>query len=299
MLTAGYYTFRKLDTGTGAADMRRERVSDDIYIFTSDLYAQVTASAVVTRQGIIVIDTLPFPEETRAMIDFLMGLGRGEIFYLINTHWHGDHTYGNYLFEGVQLVGHQQCADNLLELGAVALEESKETSPELEEVGLRVPDITFEQGDMLLHLGGKSLQLVLTPGHTSDSTVVYVKEDKVLLAADTIMPLPYFVWGDREDFIVSLDKVLDFNMESVVQGHGEVLLRGEIRDAVQSSVRYLEVIYKKVKRVIESGGGIEALSRIDIESCGKSRIPLNGLVQDLHEANLFALYQHMSNGGHA
>ena len=279
--------------------MRRERVSDDIYIFTSDLYAQVTASAVVTKEGIIVIDTLPFPEETHAMIDFLMGLGRGEIFYLINTHWHGDHTYGNYLFEGVQLVGHQQCADNLLELGAVALKESKETSPELEEVELRVPDITFEQGDMLLHLGGKSLQLVLTPGHTSDSTVVYVKEDKVLLAADTIMPLPYFVWGDREDFIVSLERVLDFNMDSVVQGHGEVLLRGEIRDAVLSSVRYLEVIYEKVKRVIESGGGIEALSRIGIESCGKSRIPLNGLVQDLHEANLFVLYQRMSNGGQA
>jgi cyclase len=276
--------------------MRRERVSDDIFVFTSDLYAQVTASAVVTKEGIIVIDTLPFPEETREMIDYLEGLGRGEIRYLINTHWHGDHTYGNYLFEGVQLVGHQRCTDDLLELGARALEESKETSPELEEVQLRVPDITFDQGDMLLHLGEKSLQMVLTPGHTFDSTVVYVKEDKVLLAADTVMPLPYFVWGNREDYIASLQSILDFNMESIVQGHGEVLLRGEIREAIQSSIRYLNVIYKRVRRVIEAGEGIEALSRIDIESCGKSRIPLNGLVQDLHEANLFALYQQMSNG---
>ena len=56
--------------------MRRERVSDDIYVFTSDLYAQVTASAVVTDEGVIVIDTLPFPEETRAMMDFLERLGR-------------------------------------------------------------------------------------------------------------------------------------------------------------------------------------------------------------------------------
>jgi glyoxylase-like metal-dependent hydrolase (beta-lactamase superfamily II) len=168
--------------------MRRERVSNDIYVFTSDLYAQVTASAVVTREGITVIDTLPFPEETRSMIDFLEGLGRGSIRYLINTHWHGDHTYGAFLFEGVQLVGHQLCADALPELGASVLEESQETSSELEEVELRVPDITFDEGDMLLHLGGKSLQMVLTPGHTHDSTVVYVKEDKVLLAADTVMP---------------------------------------------------------------------------------------------------------------
>jgi cyclase len=277
--------------------MRRERVSNDIYVFTSDLYAQVTASAVVTTEGIIVIDTLPFPEETRLMIDYLRGLGRGEIRYLINTHWHGDHAYGNYLFEGVQLVGHQRCADALAELAAKALEESKETSPELEEVELQVPDITFEQGDMLLHLGGKSLQMVLTPGHTPDSTVVYVKEDKVLLASDTVMPLPYFVWGSRDEFIESLRRVLDFNMESIVQGHGEVLLRGEIREAIHSSIRYLNVIYEKTKRVIEDGGGLEALHRINIESCGKSRIPLNGLVQDLHEANLYALYQWMTNGG--
>ena len=276
--------------------MRRERVSDDIYVFTSDLYAQVTASSVVTEEGIIVIDTLPFPEETRSMIEYLEGLGRGEIRYLINTHWHGDHAYGNYLFEGVQLVGHQRCADSLLDLGVRTLEESKETSPELEEVEIRVPDITFDPGDMLLHLGGKSLHMVLTPGHTPDSTVVYVKEDKVLLAADTVMPLPYFVWGSREDFIDSLQRVLEFNMETVVQGHGEVLLRGEIRDAIQSSIGYLNVVYDKVARVIESDGGLEALGRINIESCGKSRIPLNGLVQDLHEANLFALYHQMADG---
>jgi cyclase len=276
--------------------MRRERVSNDIYVFTSDLYAQVTASAVVTREGITVIDTLPFPEETRSMIDFLEGLGRGSIRYLINTHWHGDHTYGAFLFEGVQLVGHQLCADALPELGASVLEESQETSSELEEVELRVPDITFDEGDMLLHLGGKSLEMVLTPGHTHDSTVVYVKEDKVLLAADTVMPLPYFVWGSREEFIASLERVLEFNMDSIVQGHGEVLLRGEIQATIQSSIRYLEVLYNKVMRVIEDDGGIEALQNIDIESCGKSRIPLNGLVQDLHEANVYALYQKMTDG---
>jgi glyoxylase-like metal-dependent hydrolase (beta-lactamase superfamily II) len=279
--------------------MRRERVSDDIYVFTSDLYAQVTASAVVTKDGIIVVDTLPFPEETQMMIEYLKGLARGELRYLINTHWHGDHTYGNYLFEGVQLIGHQRCAEALLELGPQGLAESKEASPELEEVELRVPDITFDQGEMLIHLGEKSLQMVLTPGHTPDSTVVYIKEDRVLLAADTVMPLPHFVWGSRDDFMISLQNVLEFNMDSIVQGHGEVLLRGEIREAIQSSIRYLNAIQKRVKRVIETEGGLEALRRIDIESCGKSRIPLNGLVQDLHQDNLLALYQQMINGNQA
>jgi glyoxylase-like metal-dependent hydrolase (beta-lactamase superfamily II) len=203
------------------------------------------------------------------------------------------------LFEGVQLIGHQRCAEALLELGPPGLEDSKEATPELEEVELRAPDITFDQGEMLIHLGEKSLQMVLTPGHTFDSTVVYVKEDRVLLAADTVMPLPHFVWGSRDDFITSLQNLLEFNMDSIVQGHGEVLLRGEIREAIQSSIRYLNAIHKRVKRVIETDGGIEALRRIDIESCGKSRIPLNGLVQDLHQANLLVLYEQMSNGNEA
>jgi cyclase len=279
--------------------MRRERVSDDIYVFTSDLYAQVTASAVATDEGIIMIDTLPYPDETRLIIEFLNDLGRGKIRYLINTHWHGDHSNGSYLFDEAQLVTHERCAEALLEWGVAALEESKETTPELEEVELRLPDITFDQGDMLLHLGEKSLQLVLTPGHSTDTTMVYVKEDKVLLASDTVMPVPYFVWGDREDFIRSLRKVLEFNLESIVQGHGEVLLRGEIREAVQSSIKYLNMIYERVSRVVEAGGGVEALRRIDIESCGKSRIPLNGLVQDLHQANLYSVYEKMTGGNEA
>jgi cyclase len=273
--------------------MRRERVSDDIYVFTSELYAQVTASAVVTGEGIVVVDTLPFPQETRAMIDFLNRLGRGRIRYLANTHWHGDHTNGNYLFQDVQMVSHQLCAAALVEHGIHTLREAREGAPELEEVRIQSADMTFDQGDMFLHLGGKSMQLMLTPGHSFDSIVVYVKEDRVLVASDTVMPVPYFVWGDREQFVESLEKILELNMDCIVQGHGEVLLRGEIREAINSSIRYLQTIQKKVERIVETKGGPEALRRLDIESCGKSRIPLNGLVQDLHAANVQALYQQM------
>ena len=51
--------------------MHRERISDDIYVFTSGLYAQVTAGVIVTSAGAIVIDTLPFPAETRQVIDYI------------------------------------------------------------------------------------------------------------------------------------------------------------------------------------------------------------------------------------
>lgn len=277
--------------------MRRERVSDDIYVFTSDLYAQVTASAVVTGEGIVIIDTLPFPEETRAMRDYLLRLGRGKLRYLINSHWHGDHTNGNYLFPEVQMISHRLCAETLLDTGVRTLQEAKESSPELEEVQVRASDMVFDRGDLALHLGGKSLQVISTPGHTLDSVVVYVREDRVLLGSDTVMPVPYFVWGDREQYINSLQKIMELNLECIVQGHGEVLLRGEIREHLNSSIRYLQAVFKKVARVIEQKQGPGVLRKIDIESCGKPRIPLNGLVQDLHQANLQTLYQQMVSQG--
>lgn len=275
--------------------MRRERVSDDIYVFTSSLYAQVTAAAVVNREGIVVIDTLPYPVETLEMIDFLNSLGYGPIKYLVNTHWHGDHTYGNYLFgDSVELVCHRRCQQIMGEVGQAVLDEAKESIPLLEGVELRIPEVVFEEGQLVLHVGNKSVEISLTPGHTLDSTVAYVREDKVLLAADTVMPVPYFVWGDRRAFKESLRFLKQYTLESIVQGHGEVLLRGEIPAAIDSSIKYLDALERRVIEIIEKGRGKEALNKLTIESCGKSRIPLNGLVQDLHQANAHILYDELA-----
>ena len=124
--------------------------------------------------------------------------------------------------------------------------------------------------------------------------MAYVREDKVMLAADTVMPVPYFVWGDRHKFLESLKALEQYQMESIVQGHGEVLLRGEIPSAIQSSIKYLNFIEKKVMEIVEKGQSPSALDRLTIDKCGKSRIPLNGLVQDLHRANLLSLYEELS-----
>lgn len=70
---------------------------------------------------------------------------------------------------------------------------------------------------------------------------------------------------------------------------------GEIEESINSSTQYLETVQQKVAEFRASGQRPEMLHRIDIESCGKSRIPLNGLVQDLHAANVRTLYQQMSS----
>jgi hypothetical protein len=106
--------------------------------------------------------------------------------------------------------------------------------------------------------------------------------------------VPYFVWGDRHAFRESLESLFEYNLESIVQGHGEVLLRGEIPIAIESSIEYLDTLEKKVAEVVAKGKSKKVLDKLTIDDCGKSRIPLNGLVQDLHKANAYALYDELT-----
>jgi glyoxylase-like metal-dependent hydrolase (beta-lactamase superfamily II) len=273
----------------------RERVSDDTYVFTSDLYAQVTAGAIVTRDGAILVDTLPFPSEAREMAAFIARAAQSGVRYVILTHYHADHTYGAYLFPQADVVAHERCRTLLIEIGTQALEAAKIEAPELEEVSLRIPDITFEDGEISLLLGGQPVRLIHVPGHTEDSVMVYVEEDRVLFAADTVMPVPSIVDGDMDTFRASLRRVVELPVENLVQGHGEVILRGEVQDVVQASLAYLDAIEALVAKTIKSGKGKKTLQRVSIESCGLSRIPLSGLVQQIHVANLLTLYDRMAS----
>jgi len=78
--------------------MIRERVAEDVYVFTSQLYAQVNAGAIVGQDWSILIDTLAYPEETREIRDFLEERLAKPVRYIINTHYHSDHTLGNCWF---------------------------------------------------------------------------------------------------------------------------------------------------------------------------------------------------------
>lgn len=277
--------------------MLRERISDDVYVFTSEMYAQVTAGAVVSSEGAAVIDTLAFPVETLEIKDFLENRLGVKVRYVVNTHYHADHTNGTSLFPNAEVIGHQLCRERLDTVGRKGLARAQEQSPELANLKIALPEVLLTDGPLYLHLGKKTLQVLYTPGHSRDSVSVLVKEDRILFAGDMLMPLPHIVDGDLEDMIRSLQAVPGMGLENVVQGHGELVLRGEIDDAVRSNLRYLDAIRKKVEQVIKKKKPREALREIGIESCGKSRIPLNGLVTQLHTANLLALYDQLSGTG--
>ena len=275
--------------------MLRERVADDIYVFTSELYAQVMAGVIFTSQGVVVIDTLLFPQETDELLHLVRRRSKNGVRYVINTHSHSDHVYGNYLFDGAKVIAHQLCRQALEKHGERDLDAAREQIPDLSEVQLRLPSVTFTK-ELTLRLGNKTLRLMHTPGTTLDSIVVHVREDKVLFAGDTVMPVPYIIDGDRLELMESLRRIGKLSLDNIVQGHGGVILRGEVKGTLRSSIAYLEIIYEKVREKVEAAAPRDELREIGVERCGKSRIPLDGLVQDLHQANLMALYDQLISG---
>jgi glyoxylase-like metal-dependent hydrolase (beta-lactamase superfamily II) len=214
--------------------VRRERVADGVYAFISDMYAQVNCGVILTEKGAVVIDTLPFPQETRQMLRFIYEqLGPDSVRYVINTQSHADHINGTYLFGGATVIAHENCRVALETWGAESLEKAKRT----------------------------------------------------------VMPVPYIRWGDWREYRESLSRMRLLKADVVVQGHGEVLLRGEMRESVDSSIEYLDHINALVTDLVNEGATEEEVEQVDIESCGKSRIPLHGLVIQLHRDNLSYLYR--------
>jgi hypothetical protein len=125
---------------------------------------------------------------------------------------------------------------------------------------------------------------------------VYVVEDRLMIASDTVMPVPYIVGGNLDDLILSLAAIKPKNIENLVQGHGDILLRGEIDETLDANISYLKNIDRTVREYIARGLPRTALQGIAIEDCGLSRIPLGGLAQRLHQANLLSLYDTYRSG---
>lgn len=274
--------------------MHRERVSENVYWFQSEVYAQVTAGVIAGPQWAVVIDTLALPDETLNIREFIERELNVPVRYVINTHYHADHAWGNCFFPGATIVAHEHCRAMLEERGIPSLETAKRQNPAMRQVKIALPHMTFKNGELTLRVGKKNLILSTTPGHSGDGISVLVEEDRILFAGDAFMPLPYIVDGDVDAIMTSIKHIGRMGLENIVQGHGDVILRGEIDAAVKENLNYLTTIKRSVKSASKRKNADELIEQISIESCGKSRVYLGGLAEQLHRRNLQALLQSMS-----
>jgi glyoxylase-like metal-dependent hydrolase (beta-lactamase superfamily II) len=269
---------------------QRERVADNVYFFQSDMYAQVTAGTVVGPSWAVLIDTLAMPDESLEIRNFIERDLSVPVRYIINTHHHADHSWGNCFFPGSTVIAHTLCREKLAKEGVEALRHAAVQSPAFRQVRIILPQITFSENILSLRVGKKTLTLMGLPGPSPDNVGVLIEEDRILFAGDAFMPLPYIVDGDIDETITSLKKISKLGLENIIQGHGDIVLRGEIDNAIKENLGYLSAIRKVVRRASHRKYPFELLDEVDVESCGKSRVLIGGLAVELHRRNLRALY---------
>jgi cyclase len=270
--------------------MLRERIAEDVSFFSSDLYAQVCAGVIGTPEGAILVDTLALPSETREIRDYIEQRMNTTVRFVINTHHHADHSGGNYLFPEAQIISQELCRTLMESKSRKALETAKLENKELGEAQVVLPNVTFRNGSLYFLVGKRTIRIFPLPGHTPDGIGVLLEEERILFAGDAMMPLPYFRDGDLDTLINTLKTINGMGLENIVQGHGDVILRGEIDEMISSHLVYLDRIRKEALNAVRWNWTVDDLRQIPIEKCGKSRILLNGLAPDLHYQNLSAIF---------
>jgi glyoxylase-like metal-dependent hydrolase (beta-lactamase superfamily II) len=271
--------------------IHRERVADDVYTFQSDIYAQVNAGAVIGQDWAVVIDTLAFPDETLAIREFIEDELKRKVRYVVNTHYHADHSWGNCFFPGAYILSSAMCRELLKMHGKKSLKAALEADSTFQKNQIVLPHLTLDEGVLELVVGEKTLRFIDLPGHSPDGIGIYILEDEVLFAGDVWMPIPHIVDGDGEVMRESLKRVGELTIENVVQGHGEVVLRGEVNSSIIDRIEYLDIIDKIVEDAAHDDFPGEYLREKTIEECGRSRILLGGAAEEIHQQNLNHLYE--------
>jgi cyclase len=189
--------------------------------------------------------------------------------YLVNTNYHGDHTFGNYAFPAsVEIVAHRLTAESMADLDYEKRIRSRNLFGHEAAIAdvtwWRKPDRVFE--DRLdIDLGGRTVQLRhFGPGNTPGDTVVYVADERIawtgnFVSNERIIPMLLEI-GPLEyiDTLARCKAALD--IRTIVPGHGPL----GTPIAFEHTMRYLWTLYQDVKAAFDAGlsaeGAVDAVA---------------------------------------
>ncbi len=144
---------------------------------------------------------------------------------LVNTHHHGDHTFGNYLFPGATIVGHEKVRDGILGVGTAQVRavldrrrlgghRARAAVPHVRRPGHRCGSTSC----------AASSRSCGTPAHTTNDSVRVGPRRKLLFSGDLLFNggTPFLAAGSISGALVALERLAGLGAETIVPGHGPV-----------------------------------------------------------------------------
>lgn len=145
--------------------------------------------------------------------------------FLINTHYHWDHIWGNYLFADAMAICHEKCEKNINEMWNEMIRNNGKYIDGATEKPIF--NLTFSNKIRI----NNELDLIFTPGHTNDSVSVFYEPDEALFVGDIIGDndlelIPSI--KDPSNFVKSLNICIDYKPKIYLSGHNNIKKYGII-----------------------------------------------------------------------
>jgi len=235
-------------------------------------------AGLVTSQGqTLLVDTLMGLDLTREMLDaFAKVPGGDHIDRLFNTHANPDHFLGNGLVEDAEIIATTKCREDMNEYDPKGLASLRtnymnmgdagaflfETMGKFDFGGIEAfafPTMLFDDR-MTVEVGDKKVELIdLGPAHTSSDTIAWIPGDRTVFTGDLIFNEgnPIMWAGPIENWIAACDRIIAFEPEIVVPGHGPI----SDLTAVRNTKNYFEYVGAETRKRFDAGMGWNETAR--------------------------------------
>ncbi len=228
---------------TAFAAEKLTRIAENVYAYVDTTNSSksnsfgANAGIIVGRDGIVVVDTLLSAKEAKRFLLDIRTVSDKPIRYVVNTHYHLDHVFGNCEFArlGAVIIAQENCgkameksaATTLANIGGYGLsaEEMAGTTPSY-------PVLTY--GDrMTIHLGDERIELIhARPSHSDGDTLVYLPDKEVLFTGDILFTgyHPFLGEGNIPEWTKGLEEIKGMDVEKIIPGHGPVSGKKDLED---------------------------------------------------------------------
>jgi cyclase len=225
-----------------------QKVTDNLYVIIGD---GGNSAFMPTSEGVILVDD-KFAADAPQIVAKVKSITDKPIRYVLNTHQHGDHTGGNeaLLAANAEIIIQKNARANMVTGKQPGL-----------------PRITFTDESQIF-LGGKEvLARHLGRGHTNGDAVIYFPSERVLHTGDLfVVGAPYCDannGGSIKEWDQTLQKVLQYDFDTVIPGHGPVSKREDVVKFIQT----MATIRDRVRQAC-TGGAADAANRLDFNGLG-------------------------------
>jgi cyclase len=212
--------------GVSIADARLQEVSDGVYAYLQPdgSWWINNTGFLVGRRGVVSVDACSTEARTRAYLDAIASVTGQPVRTLINTHHHGDHTFGNSLFTGATIVAHERCREEMLAFGPPG-QRPFWTEVDWGELELAPPFLTYtSQVRVWVDDLACEVRHVGTAAHTTNDSIVWVPERSLLFSGDLLFSsgTPFLLMGSVAGAISVLEELKHLPATTIVPGHGGV-----------------------------------------------------------------------------